>query len=239
MILRHATYRNIFKMYEYVQPFLKYSLPLEQELPGKKALVIAPHQDDESIGCGGTVIKHVQNGGRLEIAFCTSGEEKRMYECKDASKILGSKINHFLQFDIRSLSKNTEQLSERFVELFNRIKPEIIFLPFMIDNHPDHIAISKAFIKAYNKKKIDAMIYAYSVWITLIPNVVVDISQQWEQKKQAINCYKTQTATRDYETMASSISKYWSVVKGKNTQYCEVFFKASTADYVSLIKKVL
>ena len=187
MIFRHAAYRNIFKMYEYIQPFLKYSLPLEQELPGKKVLVIAPHQDDESIGCGGTLIKHVKNGGRLEIMFCTSGGEKRMYESKDAAKILGSRINHFLQFDIRSLSKNVDQLSERFMELFNRIKPEIIFLPFMIDNHQDHIAISKAFIKTYNKKKINAMIYAYSVWTTLIPNVAIDISEQWEQKKQAID----------------------------------------------------
>jgi len=237
--MKYASYRNVFRMYEYIQPFLKYSLPLEENLPAKRILVIAPHQDDESIGCGGTIIKHVKLGGKVEIVFCTSGEEKRMEETKEAAKILGSKLNHFLQFDIRSLYDNTNKLAERFTELFNRIKPEIIFLPFMIDNHQDHIAISRAFAKSYKQKKIDSLVYAYSVWTTMIPNVVIDISQEWEQKKQAIECYKTQTKDRDYVTMASSISKYWSIVKGKNTQYCESFFKATASEYVSLVKKVL
>ncbi len=237
--MKYASYRSVFRMYEYIQPFLKYSLPIEEELPGKKVLVIAPHQDDESIGCGGTLIKHTKAGGRLEIAFCTSGGEKRMYEAKDAAKALGSRRNHFLQFDIRSLYKNTNQLAERFTELFNRVEPEIVFLPFMIDNHQDHVAISRAFSKAYKTKAVNCFVYAYSVWTTLIPNVIVDISEQWEQKKQAIEYYKTQTATRDYVTMASSISKYWSIVKGRNTQYCEAFFKATSSEYVSLVKKIL
>ncbi len=237
--MKYASYRSIFRMYEYIQPFLKYSLPFEEKLPGNKVLVIAPHQDDESIGCGGTLAKHTKAGGRLEVAFCTSGGEKRMYEAKDAAKTLGSRINHFLQFDIRSLYKNTNQLAERFTELFNRVRPDIIFLPFMIDNHQDHVAVSRAFVKAYKNKAIDCFIYAYSVWTTQIPNIVVDISENWEQKKQAIECYKTQLSDRDYITMASSISKYWAVVKGKNTQYCEAFFKATSSEYVSLVKKIL
>lgn len=237
--MKYASYRSVFRMYEYIQPFLKYSLPFEEKLPGNKVLVIAPHQDDESIGCGGTLAKHTKAGGRLEIAFCTSGGEKRMYEAKDAAKTLGSRINHFLQFDIRSLYKNTNQLAERFTELFNRVRPDIIFLPFMIDNHQDHVAVSRAFVKAYKNKAIDCFIYAYSVWTTQIPNIVVDISENWEQKKQAIECYKTQLSDRDYITMASSISKYWAVVKGKNTQYCEAFFKATSSEYVSLVKKIL
>ncbi|WP_372518963.1 PIG-L deacetylase family protein [Candidatus Ruminimicrobiellum ovillum] len=237
--MKYASYRSVFRMYEYIQPFLKYSIPLEEELPGKKMLVIAPHQDDESIGCGGTLIKHTKAGGKLEIAFCTSGGEKRLYEAKDAAKLLGSRRNHFLQFDIRSLYKNTSLLAERLTELFNRVEPDMVFLPFMIDNHQDHVAISRAFSKAYKNKAINCLVYAYSVWTTLIPNVVVDISEHWEQKRQAIDCYKTQTATRDYVTMAESISKYWSVVKGKNTKYCEAFFKATSAEYVSLVKKIL
>ena len=238
--MKYASYRSVFRMYEYIQPFLKYSLPFEEKLPGNRVLVIAPHQDDESIGCGGTVVKHAKAGGRVEIAFCTSGGEKRLYEAKDAAKILGSKVNYFLQFERRSLYRNTNQLAERFTALFNKIEPEIVFLPFMVDNHQDHVAISRAFVKAYKNKAVNCLVYAYSVWTTLIPNVIVDISEQWEQKKQAIDCYKTQTASRDYVTMASSISKYWSIVKGKDsTQYCEAFFKATSSEYVSLVKKIL
>ncbi len=238
--MKYANYRSIFKMYELVQPFLKYSTPLEDKLPAGKILVIAPHQDDESIGCGGAVIKHVEAGGTAEIVFCTTDKNyERMTETEQAAKMLGAKLNYFLQFEIRSLYNNIQQLSERFNTLFERAKPDAIFLPFMIDNHQDHVAISKAFFKAYKKKKIDCLIYAYSVWTTLIPNVIVDISEQWGKKQKAIECYKTQIVTRDYVTMASSIAKYWSVVKGRDTQYCEAFFKASAGEYASLIKKIL
>ncbi len=238
--MKYANYRSIFKMYELVQPFLKYSLPLEENIPAGKVLVIAPHQDDESIGCGGTMIKHVQSGGTVETVFCTSDKNyERMTETEQAAQILGSKLNYFLQFEIRSLYNNIQQLSERFITLFEKAKPDVIFLPFMIDNHQDHIAISKAFFKAYKKKKIDCMIYAYSVWTTLIPNVITDISEQWDEKQKAIECYKTQTATRDYTTMASSIAKYWAVVKGKDTKYCEAFFRASAGEYAHLVKKIL
>ena len=237
--MKYANYRSIFKMYEYIQPFLKYSTPLEDKLPAGKVLVIAPHQDDESIGCGGTIIKHTKSGGHLETAFCTSDTDERMDETKAATKILGSKINHFLQFPIRSLSSSNSELSNRFTELFDRVQPDIIFVPFMIDNHQDHIAISKALLKSYKKHKMDSLVYAYSVWTTLIPNVIVDISEVWDEKEKAIKCYKTQTETRDYAKMASSIAQYWSVVKGKGTSHCETFFKASMSEYISLVKKVL
>ncbi|MGE4384596.1 MAG: PIG-L deacetylase family protein [Endomicrobiaceae bacterium] len=237
--MKYANYRSIFKMYEYIQPFLKYSTPLEEKLPAGKVLVIAPHQDDESIGCGGTIIKHTQNGGHLEVAFCTSDTIERMNETKNATKILGSKINHFLQFPIRSLSSSNTELSKRFTELFARVRPDIIFVPFLIDNHQDHVAISKALLKSYKQNKTDAIVYAYSVWTTLIPNLIVDVSDVWKEKTKAIDCYKTQTATRDYIKMALSIAQYWSVVKGKNTTHCEAFFKASMQEYVSFVKKVL
>jgi len=237
--MKYANYRSVFKMYEYIQPFLKYSMPMEEKLPAGKVLVIAPHQDDESIGCGGTLIKHTQNGGHLEIAFCTSDGSERMNETKAASKILGSKINHFLQFQIRTLSSSNGELAKQFTELFDRVSPDVIFVPFLIDNHQDHIAISKALLKSYKQRKIDSMIYAYSVWTTLIPNVIVDISDVWYEKEKAIGCYKTQTATRDYVKMASSLAQYWAVVKGKNTTHCEAFFRASIQEYVSFAKKVL
>lgn len=238
--MKYASYRSVFKMYEYIQPFLKYSSPLEEKLQAGKVLVIAPHQDDESIGCGGSLIKFVKDGGHLEIAFCTTGESERMNETKKATQILGSKTNHFFQFEIRSLYSNINKLADCLSDLlFYKIKPDIIFMPFMIDNHQDHVSVSKAFCKAYQKTKIDCLIYAYSVWQVLIPNVIIDVSEEWEQKKAAIECYKTQTVSRDYVTMASSIAQYWAQVKGKDTKYCESFFKISSGKYVDMVRKIL
>lgn len=237
--MKYANYRSVFKMYEYIQPFLKCSLPLEEKLPANKILVIAPHQDDEVVGCGGTVIKHAKTGGHVEIVFCTSDTQERAEETKEATQILSSKVNHLLQFEIRSLYSHIDELSKKFTELFERVQPDIIFMPFMLDNHQDHISVSKALVKSYKQHKIDSLIYAYSVWTTLIPNSIVDISDVWSEKEKAIECYKTQMATRNYVKMASSIAQYWSVVKGHNTQYCEVFLKASAKEYVSLAKDIM
>lgn len=236
--MKHSSYRSIFRMYEYIQPFLKYSTPVEELLPGNNVLVIAPHQDDESIGCGGTIIKHVKNGGHLEIVFCTSDND-RASETAEAAKILGSSVNHFLQFEVGTLHSMESALASRFNKVFEKYLPDIIFLPFMLDNHADHIAISRAFAVAYKKNPTDCLIYAYPVWGTLMPNVISDISGVWEDKKMAIECYKSQTATRDYVKMCSSIAQFWAVVKGKNIEYAETFFKATAKEYVSLVKRVL
>ena len=236
--MKYTNYRNIFRFYEYVQPFLKYSTPLEEKLPGNKVVVIAPHQDDEAIGCGGTVLKHVKSGGKLEIIFCTHDTQSRMEEAKQSAKILGSKISHFLQFDNKIIYKQTDALSESFTKLFLRIEPDIIFMPFAIDNHPTHVAISKAFLKAYKQKTVKSLIYAYSIWTTLIPNVTVDISDVWAEKQKAIECYKSQLAGRDYIKMATSMAQYWAVVKGKNIQYCEAFLKMTAKSYVNFVRDI-
>jgi LmbE family N-acetylglucosaminyl deacetylase len=236
--MKYASNKSVFKMYEYIQPFLKYSTPVEDKISGNNVLVIAPHQDDESIGCAGTIIKHVRDGGHLEIVFCTS-DNARAEETREATKILGSSVNHFFQFEVGTLHSLNSALASRFTSVFKKSNPDVIFLPFMLDNHADHIAISRAFVKSYKQNPIDCLVYAYPVWGTLMPNTICDITGVWEDKKRAIECYKSQTATRDYVKMASSIAQFWAIVKGKNIDYAETFFKSTSKEYVSLVKRVL
>jgi len=224
-------------MYEYIQPYINYSIPIEESLQGAKVLVLAPHQDDEAIGCGGTIIKHIKAGGIAEVAFCTHESPERMRESEKATSALGVKRNHFLQFPIRTLDSN-KQFEESLVFLFNAIKPELVFLPFWFDKHEDHRAVSKALIKIKKKISTDFMIYAYSVWSPLNPNVLHDISKEWELKKKAIECYKTQTASRDYVRIAQGLNQYWGEIKRPGMQYAETFFKATATEYISLGKKI-
>jgi len=235
--MKYLRYRHLFRLFEQIQPFINYSIPIEEKLPEHKALVIAPHQDDEAIGCAGTIIKHVRAGGEAEIVFCTHDNYERMKESETAAAVLGSKRNHFLQFPIRTLDAN-KKLEESLSIVFQKSNPGIVFLPFWFDNHPDHRAVSKALIKLKKKISLKFIVYAYPVWSPLNPNCIVDISETWEDKKKAIECYRTQLASRDYVKIAQSLGQYWAEIKKPGMRYAETFFKATAQEYISLGKKI-
>ena len=229
-------YGKMFGLYELIQPYLKYSLPVEEKLPANNVLVIAPHQDDESIGCGGTIYLHTKNGGKAGVVFCTSDGKIREDESVVALKTLGVTNSVSLGFKVESL-KSEDGLGAKLAGIIDEKKPEIVFIPFFIDNHEDHRAVNSAIASAYSKKQADFMIYAYPVWFPLYPNVLADIGSAWEKKKQAIECYKSQTATRDYVKMARSLGEYWGEVKGRGITNVETFFKASAKEYFVLVRK--
>jgi len=235
---RFIRYAKVFGLYELIQPYLKYSLPVEEKLPARNVLVIAPHADDESIGCGGTLCRHVKSGAQASVVFCTSDSEAREREATQALKVLGITGSVNLGYKIESL-KDARDLGDKLAAVIADKKPEIVFLPFFLDNHEDHRAVSEALVSFYVGKKTDFMIYAYPVWFPLYPNVIVDISGEWETKKKAIECYASQTATRDYVKMAGSLGEYWGAVKGRGIKVAETFFRASAEKYFALVSRGL
>jgi N-acetylglucosamine malate deacetylase 1 len=229
---------NVFGVYELIQPFMKYSLPIEDKLPARNILVFAPHPDDESIGCGGAIAKHTRTGGKAAVVFCTGDGAVRDKEAAEALKILGVAETVSFGYGVETL-KSQDSLPEKLDAVIREKKPEIVFVPFFIDNHDDHRALNKGLAKACAKGSNNFMVYAYPVWFPLYPNVLIDIGDVWETKKQAIECYKSQTATRDYVKMAKSLGEYWAEVKGRGLKVAETFFRASAKEYCSLVRKSL
>jgi len=230
--------RKIYRLYEHIKPFLNYSIDVEEPFGDGKVLVIAPHQIEEAVGCGGTLIRHTEEGGYIEIAFCTSATPERMKEAAQSASLLGSKKNHFLQFYSGGLNIN-EKFEIALQKLFIQVKPDIVFLPFWIDNHPDNTEISKALLKIGKNKKFSFMVYAYSIWTPLIANCLCDISGVWETKERAIKCYKSQTENRNYVKIARSINSYWGEIGKQKMNFAEPFFRASFKEYIALGKKIL
>jgi len=230
--------KTIFRFYESIAPMLKYSLHIEGRLPGDNALVLAPHADDEVIGCGGTLLRHTAAGGTARAIICTSDGPAREAEARAASRILKLSEPLFLDYPVESLEKQTG-LPDELSRIFDDAKPEIVFAPFFIDNHTDHRALNRALLAACAQKKYKFLIYAYPVWLPLYPNVLIDISGgTWEQKKEAIGSYKSQIATRDYVTMSRSLAAYWATVKGHGLELAETFYRMSCREYLSLGSKL-
>ncbi len=236
-MVKFIRYSTLYRFYENIQPFLKYSLVREDALPGKETLVIAPHPDDESIGCGGTISRHIQSGGSAAVVFCTMDSEERRTESREAVSMMGASAV-YLDHAVEKLDE-WKGFPERLAEIIGNNKPDTLFLPFFLDNHTDHRAANRAAILALETAGHSCMIYAYPVWFPVYPTVIVDIASQWEQKKRIISCYKSQLATRDYIRMSGSLAGYWAEVKGHGLSMVETFFRASSGEYAGLAKKAM
>jgi len=181
----------------------------------KKILIIAPHPDDEVLGCGGTVSKFAKQGDLVYILIVTRGNpaiypESRIVNVREealaAHKLLGVKDTRFFDFyapdlDMASLSEISTAIASHIKEL----KIDILFLPHRGDIHNDHRVVFNAGLVAarpvgnYTVKEI----YTYETlseteWAApfgddaFIPNHFVDVTTHFVAKLEAMECFKSQ-----------------------------------------------
>lgn len=177
-------------------------------------LVLAVHPDDAELGCSGTIIKHIAQGKKVGIIDFTKGElgtrgtvETREEESRNASNIMG--IHARENIGIRDgFFKNDEAHQLKVIEMIRKYQPEIILTNALYDRHPDHgraseLANDAVFLSGL--RRIETMMNgeAQQPWkprLTLQyiqdtyikPDIIVDISEQMEQKLDAIRAFKTQ-----------------------------------------------
>ncbi|MEN3190246.1 MAG: PIG-L family deacetylase, partial [Atribacterota bacterium] len=112
-------------------------------------LTVGPHPDDVELGMGGSILKFTEAGHQVTIVDLTDGEptprgnpEIRKKESVKASRILGIEERITLDFPNRYLQDEIDARQE-LAEIIRKIQPDILFAPYWIDAHPDHIATSK------------------------------------------------------------------------------------------------
>ena len=111
-------------------------------------LVIAPHPDDEVLGCGGAIVKYVSEGHDVYVAVVTKGCEPLFpesqvqqvrNECMEADRLLGVKQTIFMDFPASMLeSVSRYEFNGAFLRLIHDIKPDIVFIPHRGDMQIDH-----------------------------------------------------------------------------------------------------
>jgi LmbE family N-acetylglucosaminyl deacetylase len=179
----------------------------------KNILVIAPHPDDEVLGCGGTIAKHAKTGDEVYLCIVTKAypprwpeEEvkKRKEEVFSASNILGIRKTYFLDFPTVKLDTvPQEELNESINQVVGEIQPEIIYLPHRGDVNTDHRLVFDAALVAIRPKPGSTIrkVLCYQtlsetewgaplVLNAFVPNVYVDISETLETKLAAMSTYK-------------------------------------------------
>jgi N-acetylglucosamine malate deacetylase 1 len=180
-----------------------------------KVLVIAPHLDDEVLGCGGTIARYVAHGDEVHILVITYGdpeiyppeeELQTRQELKAAHEILGTSSVQFLDFPAPKLDTFPGyKLADAVSGIIRSLQPDILYLPHRGDIHADHRVVYQAGMVA--ARPINAcsvrQIFCYETlseteWASpfgdeaFIPTVFVDITNYLEQKLKAMACYHSQ-----------------------------------------------
>lgn len=239
--------RVISRYYDVVNTFSSLSPELIDGLPpGKRVLVIAPHCDDESLGCGGTLHKHHLQGHDITAVFMTDGSmcdspngiqetiEARKIEAEQAGKILGINQRIFLGHPDRQLRAN-EPAIRQMEDIFEKISPDIVYLPFYLDNHPDHMETARICLSALHRRPVKTVLF-YELWTTLIPNRLVDISKTVENKMEAIRVYRSQRDIDGFAEKIKSLNRYRSLASNGQYQYAEAFMEVSREDLGKFIQ---
>ncbi|UCE59364.1 MAG: PIG-L family deacetylase [Phycisphaerales bacterium] len=178
-------------------------------------LVIAPHSDDEVLGVGGAILKHLSRGDRVYVVICTRGEESRFgkeqvervqAEARQVHAFLGLTGSHFLDLPAARLDTiPTSDVNAALGGVFSGVKPQVLYIPHVGDVHRDHQLIFQAAmvcsrpigdhyprrILAYETVS-ETDWYAAPITPPFVPNVFVDISGQIDKKIEACRLYASQ-----------------------------------------------
>lgn len=217
--------------------------PVELELnEDQKCLCLCPHADDESIGMGGLLSLYPKN---FDIILLTDGRKGikdlspeevtkiREEEFKNAMQVAGISDYRFLRIEDKKLFDGFNEFKKISLE-----KYDYVFVPNIIDQHPDHKAVSlllNNLLDSGAKVKTNLKICFYEVWSTLgFVNAYADISGVIDSKKNMIYCYKSQTAQKDYEYHAIGLNQYRGMFKDK--KYVEAFCALSLDEFKRIIK---
>jgi LmbE family N-acetylglucosaminyl deacetylase len=178
-------------------------------------LVIAPHPDDEVLGCGGTIAHHVAQGDAVHVLVVTRGDpaifppelvEKTRVELAAAHRVLGISTVEFLDFPAPGLDAIPgHQISDAISRVIRRLSPQTLYLPHRGDIHADHRKVFDAALVAarpINRCSVKTILCYETLSETewgypsgadaFKPTVFVDISSHLERKLQALGCYQSQ-----------------------------------------------
>ena len=180
-----------------------------------KVLIIAPHMDDEVLGCGGCIAKHKQNKDTISVVFIAHRIYNHLFNKKmnEVEKKHALRAKSVLKYDnVAFLDLEDERLDGCVQEIIiplekhiQNIKPNIVYLSFRGDNNQDHRAVFEAsrvvlrplatpFIKEINMYEVPSSTDQSPPFSenAFLPNYFINITKYIDKKIAAYKCYRTE-----------------------------------------------
>lgn len=208
-----------------------------------KVVVVSVHPDDETIGCGGTIIKHLNRGDEVHCILVTKGnsDQKEIWnKVKDAYHFTSVTELDFPELDL--MDKSLNELIPPLSKAISAIQPQTIIIPNRSDAHSDHKAIfnavascTKAFRYPFIEKVLMMEVISETDFALPLPegqfiaNYFVDISKEYVKKEDILKIYDSELLpypqTRNLSTM-QALNRY----RGSqiNAEYAEAFMNLKT-----------
>lgn len=214
----------------------------------KNIIVVAVHPDDETLGCGGTLLKHKKNGDKIFwlIVTCAKVEhgfhemmiQKRNEEIQTVSEKY--QFNKVFQLDFPTRQLDTypvDVIISKISDVFKEVQPNVIYLPFKGDIHSDHRIIFSA---AYSCTKIFRFPHIEKIMMmetlsetdfapalnenTFIPNYFVNISEHFSEKIDILQTYESELKEHPFPRSLKSVEAL-ATLRGAQSgcQYAESF----------------
>lgn len=202
-------------------------------------LVIAPHPDDECIGPGGAVCRHVQRGDPVHAVFLTSGElglkhllreqawTIREREARAAAKVLRLASTQFLRLPDWMMGEDVPAVVSALRPVLNQLAPDLVYLPHPNEWHPDHKACLPAVREALAGATKAPPLLGYEVWTPLAEyQHVENISDVMPTKLRALRKHQSQIAGWDYVRAVRGLNSFRGAMAGR-CRFAEVFQELS------------
>lgn len=204
----------------------------------KKILCVSVHPDDETLGCGGTLLKHKANGDEIYCVHVTNGNERQESVIRLLRKLYGFKETYQLGLpEIKLTDIPLSEIIGKLSAVIQQVKPDYLYIPNRSDAHSDHrivfealTACTKSFRYPFIKKIMMCEVISETDFSPalpeniFIPNVFMDISDFIERKYEILNVFESELLTSPYTRSIDAIlalSKY----RGSqiNVNYAEAF----------------
>jgi bacillithiol biosynthesis deacetylase BshB1 len=214
-------------------------------------LVIGPHPDDQELGMGGTIALLKAQGHHVHLVDMTTGEptprgseEIRAKEKAAAAKVLGVERT-LLGLPNRQVVHSVDA-RHKLAAVIRAHRPETLFVPYPVDAHPDHVAVTRIAEDARFDAKLTKtaipgdpwhpkrIVYYYCTHLRLSihPTFCVDISAHWQTKLDALLCYPTQFGPKGLPEQVRAVNAYFGTRLA--VKYAEPFFSHEVLGLSSL-----
>ncbi len=234
----------------------RYGVDIDWQPGDERVVVLAPHMDDEVLGCGGAIALHHRAGASVTVVFLTDGRQGsaaldglhgaalraaqeelvavRKAEAERARVDLGIDELVFLDAADGALAEDAGAAG-KLKTVLEKCRPQIVYLPSHLEQHPDHRAASALIMAAVAATSLDFACHAYEVWTPLYANCLVGIDSVIDTKRRALAQYRSQLAEADFEHGIVGLNAYRAMLRPRpGRRYAEAFVALPLREYLSM-----